>query len=55
MKVLLYFEISLVRYLIGIPVKILKFYEATKTYKNSKTFYFIKIQNDGGNSNLIPV
>ena len=38
----------------SVPTKILNFYEAAKTYKNSKTFYFIKIQNYGGNSNLIP-
>ena len=28
--------------------------EAAKTYKNSETSYYIKIQNHGGNSNLIP-
>ena len=44
----------LVRYLIGIPAKILNFHEAAKTYKNSKMSYFIKIQNHGGDSNLIP-
>ena len=49
-----FYKYFFVRYLIGIPAKILNFYEVAKTYKNSKTSYFIKIQNHGGNSILIP-